>query len=945
MSTGKRVALEEGLKVAGAVVDDVGAVLPYVAVAYAVTKIIIEYAEAAKANKASCKLLARRASCIRSILLDYFGPDGEKLVSKTDDLRHSSLLDCLSELESELQAACSLVKKFSSCESTFERVLRALRAKNYRGEFQTCGNRLIEFESRLSNIITFKIGHDQNKNHQEMMRALEEDRVGDRSMLERELRTRPEKNAVLQMLSEPVDISKPHLNAGNLQDGDSTKPQHAEPWFIDVAHIEKEEHSNGKKGKFVELGAGGFGTVYRGTCMGETVAIKQVNSSSDTAIREFKNELGMMWRASHENIIRTHGGFYPLEGVDDHVGEVPLILLEYAPKGSLEKYMFADKKETLLPNDILLCIFRGILDGLKYLHASNVVHRDIKPQNILLMDDFTPKISDFGLATVKNTYSFANTTLGTRGYMAPEVIRGDRYNRSCDVWSYGVMLFEMMLGERMLESGCMDVKILTILEDPKRGVPWDKLNKSEYAKQWPDWVVSMAKACLQTKPEKRPTASDIWLQLYDCMGKEGATVAAKSQNFQYATSSSSTSTAKVDALAAKFSYVTLSSGGSAASSSSAAGSAAGPSGSRPQYAQALSAQEKLRLAEECEKAGNMANAYTYVKLAAEEGIAEGRFRLGKILLEGSHGMRQHLEHGAGWVRAAAESGHTDAMIEYGRCYHSGRGVPQNCSLAKEWYAKAAMLGNSAGSAWLKALEAEEQTLLIRQQLDEKKKKVQREREAEAHAAAVRQAAALEQAHLEREARELVAEREAEAAAARRREQEAAQCAAAAAAAAAEQTRRDVMEWQRRGQTEELNKNFTEALLWYRKAAQAGDAYSQCKLGSFFSNGLGGLRENKCAALVWFRKAAEQGYAPAQCNLGFCYANGWGDLREDKRAAVGWYRRAAEQGNASAQYNLGRCYENGWGGLRVDKRAMIEWYSKAAEQGQAQAMDRLKKLGH
>ncbi|KAA8490644.1 Cysteine-rich receptor-like protein kinase 14 [Porphyridium purpureum] len=446
MATAKRVLWGEGMKVAGAIADDVGPALPYVAVAFAVTKIIIEYAQAAKANKDSCMLLAKRAVSIKNMLVEYFGPDGEKLVNKTHDLTHKSLLECLSDLESGPQSACSLVKKFSSAESAYGKVLRAMRAKNYLGEFQACGDRLTELESQLSNIITSKIAHDQEQNQQELLRKLEQnhlemmqardaDRVRDRSMLERELRALPERIAVLQMHSISADFPTTCVGTGNTGSGDSMQPQLIEPWFIDVADIEKEERINGKKRKVVILGTGGFGTVFRGTRRGETVAIKQVNSSGDKAMREFKNELGMMWRVSHENIIRTHGGFYPLDDVDDHEDEMPLIVLEYAPKGSLEKYMFADRKMNLLPKDILLIIFRGVLDGLKYLHASKVVHRDIKPQNILLMEDWTPKISDFGLATVKNTCSFANTKLGTRGYMAPEVIRGDQYNRSCDVWS------------------------------------------------------------------------------------------------------------------------------------------------------------------------------------------------------------------------------------------------------------------------------------------------------------------------------------------------------------------------------------------------------------------------------------------------------------------------------------------------------------------------------
>ncbi|KAA8493262.1 Secretory immunoglobulin A-binding protein EsiB [Porphyridium purpureum] len=1001
MATAKRVPLEEGIQVAAAIADDLGAVPPYVAVACAVTKNILACAQTAKAHKDSCMLLAKRAVSIKNTLVEYLGPEGEKLVNKTHELTHGSLLECLSDLESGLRSACSLVKKFSSAESAYEKVLCALRAKMYIGDFQTCGNRLTELESQLSIIITSKIAHNQEQNqhellriqeqnkqellrnlkqhHQEMMSAHDTDRVRDRSMLERELRALPGRIAVLHMHSMSADIPDSCVDTGDSGGGDSMQPLVIEAWFVDVVDVEKEERIDDEKRKFVVLGSGGFGAVFRGTCRGETVAIKQVNPSGDKAVQEFKNELGMMWRLSHENIIRTHGVLCPLDDVNDHEDEVPLIVLEYAPEGSLEKDMFADSKMNVLPNDMVLSVVRGVFDGLKYLHASKVVHRDIKPKNILLMDDWTPKISDFGVAIVKNSCSFAKTMLDTSRYLAPDVIRGEKYNCSCDVWSYGVMFFEMMLGETMSESQRPDIQILKILEDPKRGVPSDRLNKSEYAKQWPAWVVERVRARLQTTLEKHSTVSDVLLEFYNRMVAEGGTAAAKSQTAQFAASPSVSSTSKVDALTRGFWHVSVAPAGSAAPSSSTGASTAESSGSRPVDAQAPSADEKLRCAEETEEseeseeAENMAYAYAYFKLKAEAGVAEGQFRLGKISLDGSHGASQRLEHDAGWARAAAEQDHMDAMIEYGRCHHSGRGVPQNFSLAEECCARAAELGSSAGSAWLLASEAEQQTALRRRQLAKDKEKADRDRQAQKLAAATLQAAAEEQAHLnaeavehehpaaeakltqqaealrreqetahrvaaartaaadeqarlEQEARDLAAQREVEAAAARRREEE----------AAAEQARRDAAEWQQRGQIEEFRENLTEALEWYRKAAQVGDAYSQHSLGLYHYNGWGGLPQDMRAAVEWWLKAAEQGNTAAHYTLGYCYDNGFSALPHDKRAAVEWYRKAAEQGHADAQFNLGDYCENGWGGLPQDKRAAVEWYRKAAEQGHAHA---------
>lgn len=107
----------------------------------------------------------------------------------------------------------------------------------------------------------------------------------------------------------------------------------------------------------------------------------------------------------------------------------------------------------------------------------------------------------------------------------------------------------------------------------------------------------------------------------------------------------------------------------------------------------------------------------------------------------------------------------------------------------------------------------------------------------------------------------------------------------------------------------------------------------CKWYGCFS----GLSE----AVKWYRKSAEQGNAGAQCNLGYCYANGTG-VSQDHVEAVKWYRISAEQGCAVAQFNLGECYEYGNGVLK-DIPEAIKWYTKAAEQGDEEAAERIKVL--
>ena len=119
---------------------------------------------------------------------------------------------------------------------------------------------------------------------------------------------------------------------------------------------------------------------------------------------------------------------------------------------------------------------------------------------------------------------------------------------------------------------------------------------------------------------------------------------------------------------------------------------------------------------------------------------------------------------------------------------------------------------------------------------------------------------------------------------------------------------------------------TEALYADCKAAM-GDA--QYNLGVCYYTGTG-IKEDKEEAVRWYRRAAENGNAMAQYNLGNCYYTGTG-IKEDKEEAVRWYRKAAEQGNTIAQYSLGYCYKNGTG-IKEDKEEALRWYRKAAEQG-------------
>ncbi len=140
---------------------------------------------------------------------------------------------------------------------------------------------------------------------------------------------------------------------------------------------------------------------------------------------------------------------------------------------------------------------------------------------------------------------------------------------------------------------------------------------------------------------------------------------------------------------------------------------------------------------------------------------------------------------------------------------------------------------------------------------------------------------------------------------------------------------------RQGKGIELDES--QAAQWYRQAAEQGDAWAQHNLGWLYKTGKG-VKQDDTQAVDWFRKAAEQGHALGQSNLGFMYKIGKG-VERDNRQAAHWFRKAAEQGNDWGQYNLGSMYQ--WGnGVEKDDSQAVDWYRQAAEQGHADSQHSL-----
>ncbi|CAL4958024.1 unnamed protein product [Urochloa decumbens] len=201
-----------------------------------------------------------------------------------------------------------------------------------------------------------------------------------------------------------------------------------------------------------KLGEGGYGAVFKGRLDdGRLVAVKFLHDSKGEG-EEFVNEVMSIGRTSHVNIVSLFG--FCLEG------SKRALIYEYMPNGSLDKFIYSENPKAVLGWDKLYTIAIGIARGLEYLHHScntRIVHFDIKPQNILLDEDFHPKIADFGLAKLCHTKESKLSMTGARGtvgFIAPEVHSRTFgvVSTKSDVYSYGMMLLEMVGGRKNVNS-------------------------------------------------------------------------------------------------------------------------------------------------------------------------------------------------------------------------------------------------------------------------------------------------------------------------------------------------------------------------------------------------------------------------------------------------------------------------------------------------------------
>ncbi|GFY95318.1 protein kinase superfamily protein [Actinidia rufa] len=274
------------------------------------------------------------------------------------------------------------------------------------------------------------------------------------------------------------------------------------------------------------LGEGGFGSVYWGkTSDGLQIAVKKLKSMNSKAEMEFAVEVEVLGRVRHKNLLGLKGYCA--------AAEQRLIVYDYMPNLSLLSHLHGQfAGEVQLDWKRRMKIALGSAEGLLYLHhevTPHIIHRDIKASNVLLDSNFEPLVADFGFAKLipEGVSHMTTRVKGTLGYLAPEYAMWGKVSESCDVYSFGILLLELLTGQKPIEKLPGGIK-RTITEwaepmilkgrfkdlaDPKLGGNFDESQLK--------MGVNVAALCVQNEPEKRPTMREVVgiLKGYDPKGK------------------------------------------------------------------------------------------------------------------------------------------------------------------------------------------------------------------------------------------------------------------------------------------------------------------------------------------------------------------------------------------------------------------------------------------
>ncbi|CAN1131882.1 Serine/threonine-protein kinase STY13 [Linum perenne] len=263
---------------------------------------------------------------------------------------------------------------------------------------------------------------------------------------------------------------------------------------------------------------GTYGTVYRGNYDGQDVAVKVLDWGEDgiataaetAALRSsFRQEVAVWHKLDHPNVTKFVGASMGTSNLkipnsNDGNNSIPsracCVVVEYLPGGTLKKFLIRNRRKKLAFK-VVIQLALDLSRGLNYLHSKKIVHRDVKTENMLLDSQRTLKIADFGVARVEaqNPRDMTGET-GTLGYMAPEVLDGKPYNRKCDVYSFGICLWEIYCCDMPYpDLSFAEISSAVVRQNLRPDIP----------RCCPSSVAGIMKRCWDAHPDKRPEMDEV----------------------------------------------------------------------------------------------------------------------------------------------------------------------------------------------------------------------------------------------------------------------------------------------------------------------------------------------------------------------------------------------------------------------------------------------------
>nr|XP_023893551.1 putative wall-associated receptor kinase-like 16 [Quercus suber] len=269
------------------------------------------------------------------------------------------------------------------------------------------------------------------------------------------------------------------------------------------------------------LGQGGYGTVYKGVLSDNTmVAIKKSKIGDQSQIEQFINEMIVLTQINHRNVVKLFGCCLETE--------VPLLVYEFITNGTLSNHIHDKSLSFLLSWEKRLKIATEIAGALAYLHSSvsmPIIHRDVKTMNILLDDNYTAKVADFGASRLVPLDQTQLNTLvqGTLGYLDPEYMQTSQLTEKSDVYSFGVVMAELLTGKKALSFDRPEIDrnlaisfVSAIKEDRLFQILEDHIVNEVNIEQLKE-VANIAKRCLSLRGEDRPSMKEVAAELERCL--------------------------------------------------------------------------------------------------------------------------------------------------------------------------------------------------------------------------------------------------------------------------------------------------------------------------------------------------------------------------------------------------------------------------------------------